>query len=113
MKWLVEFYKSINDSSPVEAWLDGLHESARAKILRNMLLLQEFGLSIKEPYVKPLGEKLYEIRAKDPKGIYRVIYFAYTGRRFVLLHGFTKKTQKTPRKEIEIAKKRMEEYTHE
>jgi len=113
MKWSVEFYKSPDDSSPVEAWLDRLHEKARAKILRNMLLLQEFGLNIKEPYVKPLGEKLYEIRAKDHTGIYRVIYFAYTGRRFVLLHGFTKKTQKTPRKEIEIAKKRMEEYTHE
>ena len=67
------------------------------------------GLGIREPYVKHLEEKLYEVRAKDRSGIYRVIYFAHTGKRFILLHGFVKKTQKTPRKEIEIAKQRMKE----
>jgi len=78
-----------------------------------MLLLEQLGLAIREPYVKPLGDKLYEVRAKDQNGIYRVIYFAYTGKQFVMLHGFTKKTQKTPPKEIEVAKKRMEKFINE
>jgi phage-related protein len=62
--------------------------------------------------VKPLAgtKKLFEIRIKDKSNIHRILYFTYTGRRFVLLHGFTKKTEKTPVREIEIAVKRMEEY---
>ena len=51
----------------------------------------------------------FEVRAKDRQGIYRVLYFADTGKRFVMLHGFTKKTQKTPARDIEIARKRMQE----
>jgi len=112
MKWSIDFYKTGNNYSPVEEWLLTIPKSALAKVTRNMQLLREFNLALKEPYIKPLGDKLYEIRAKDPKGIYRVIYFAYTGKRFIMLHGFTKKTQKTPKKEIKLAKQRMEEITN-
>ncbi len=113
MEWTVIFYKTEDKHSPVEEWLNAIPKSAKAKIIRNMFLLEELGLTVREPYVKPLGDKLYEVRAKDPNGIYRVIYFAYTGKQFVMLHGFTKKTQKTPPKEIEVAKKRMEEFINE
>jgi len=113
MDWTVKFYKTEDEESPVEEWLESIPNTARAKIIRNMFLLEELGLSVREPYVKPLGDKLYEVRAKDPKGIYRVIYFSYTDKTFMMLHGFTKKTQKTPRKELEIAKKRMEKLTNE
>jgi phage-related protein len=112
MEWTIEFYKT-NNHSPIEEWLDSIPITARTKIVRNLSLLEELGLGIREPYVKPLGDKLYEIRAKDPNGIYRVIYFAYTGQRFVMLHGFTKKTQKTPSKDLNIAKKRMKEIINE
>ncbi len=111
-EWKVDFYKT-DDVSPVTEWLDTIPSSARSKIIRNMALLEELGLSVREPYVKPLGDKLYEVRAKDPNGIYRVIYFAFTGKRFIMLHGFTKKTQKTPKKDLELAKKRMEEIINE
>ena len=50
------------------------------------------------------------MRIKDKANIHRILYFAFTGRKFVLLHGFTKKTEKTPVREIEIAVRRMEEY---
>ncbi|SFV64899.1 hypothetical protein, phage-related [hydrothermal vent metagenome] len=109
MEWKIEFYKTKDNKSPVEEWLESIPVTAIAKITRNMLMLRKFNITLKEPYVKPLGDKLYEIRAKDTKGIYRVIYFAYTGKRFIMLHGFTKKTQKTPTKELKLAKKRMEE----
>ncbi|MDP3298104.1 MAG: type II toxin-antitoxin system RelE/ParE family toxin [Thermodesulfovibrionia bacterium] len=55
-------------------------------------------------------KKLFEIRIKDKTNIHRILYFTFTGRKFVLLHGFTKKTEKTPRGEIETALKRMNDY---
>ena len=51
------------------------------------------------------------MRIKDSQGAVRILYFTYTGKRFILLHGFIKKTQKTPRDEIESARKRMKEMT--
>ena len=75
--------------------------------------MEKFNLNLKQPYVKPLENKLYEIRTKDSKGIYRIIYFAHTGKQFIMLNGFTKKTQKTPMKEIELAKRRMKEFINE
>ena len=53
---------------------------------------------------------MYEIRVDKSTNIYRIFYFVYTGRRFILLHGFQKKTQKTPKREIEIAEKRRKEF---
>ena len=108
MEWQIDFYKS-KDKSPVEEWLSAIDASARSKLLRNMSLLKSHGLELRMPYVRPIGKKLYEVRAKDSKGIYRLLYFAHTGKRFVMLHGFTKKTQKTPASDIDIAMKRMEE----
>jgi len=75
-------------------------------------LLEDYGLKVREPYVKPItgSRKLFEIRIKDASNIHRIFYFAFTGKRLVLLHGFTKKTKKTPGREITIAERRMEEY---
>jgi phage-related protein len=105
MEWTIEFYKTEDDESPVEEWMSSIPKTAYTKLIRNMKMLREFNITLKEPYVK----QLYEIRAKDTNGIYRVIYFAYTGKKFIMLHGFTKKTQKTPMKELKLSKQRMEE----
>jgi len=64
---------------------------------------------VREPYVKPLGDKLWEIRMKGPSGIARAIYIAATGQRIVVLHAFVKKTRKTPRAAIALAAKRAKE----
>ena len=113
MKWNVDFYKTKNGNCPVKKYLLSLSAKSRSKILEAMEYLETFGIDLKEPFVKHLGDKLFELRAKDHEGIYRVLYFAATGRRFIMLHGFTKKTQKTPRKEIEIALKRKKEFLNE
>ena len=65
---------------------------------------------LKEPYTKQIKDKIREIRIKDKRGAIRVLYFTFTGRRFILLHGFAKKSDKTPEKEIEIAEKRMTDF---
>ena len=66
----------------------------------------------KEPLVKHLEDKLWELREESKTNIYRIIYFFYTGRRIILLHGFQKKTQKTPTKELEIARTRYQDFIH-
>jgi phage-related protein len=59
--------------------------------------------------VRPLGEKLWEMRLSGKEGIGRAIYTAAAGRRLVVLHAFVKKTQKTPRSAIDLALKRLKE----
>jgi len=109
MQWAVNYYTDKRGEQPVKEWIKNLDRKLRLKVYRSFELLEEFNLNLKSPYVKPLEDKLYELRIKDPKGIYRIIYFAHTGREFIMLNGFTKKTQKTPKKEIELAKIRMKE----
>jgi len=109
MKWQVNYFTAKNGIKPVKEWIDTLDIKLKVKIFRAFELLEEFNINLKAPYVKPLEDKLYELRIKDSKGIYRIIYFSYTNKQFIMLHGFVKKTQKTPKKEIELAKKRMME----
>ncbi len=72
------------------------------------------GNELKEPYVKPVKEKknkgLYELRIKFSSDIAGIFYFTYCNNRYVLLHGFIKKTMKTPENEIDRARKYMEDY---
>jgi phage-related protein len=103
---------SVQYDSRVEGWLETIPPDIKARILRIIDLLIEHGPSnVREPYVKHLKGhgKLYEIRAHGKDGIARVFYVTWQGKRIILLHGFIKKSNKTPQKEIEIAVKRMME----
>lgn len=112
MQWKIEYYETAEGKSSVKEFIDSLPPESKAKYIFIADLLEEYGIVVKEPYVKPITgrQKLFEIRIKDKANIYRILYFAFTGKKFVLLHGFTKKTEKTPGKEIEIAVRRMEKY---
>lgn len=61
------------------------------------------------PHTRAMGEGLFELRLKASEGIARVIYCTLVGRRIVMLHQFIKKSEKTPRRELDIAKRRMKE----
>ncbi len=110
MHWSVEYYKDGKDNEPVADFIDALPHSTRAKVFRIIDLLAQNGVLLKEPYTRQVKGKIRELRIKDSQGAIRVLYFTYTGRRFILLHSFLKKTDKTPRKEIEIAEKRMKDF---
>jgi phage-related protein len=73
-------------------------------------LLKDYGVLLKEPYTRQIKGKIRELRVTDKAGKIRVLYFAFTGRRIILLHGFIKKTEKTPLSEIETAEKRMNDF---
>lgn len=106
-----EFYQSKSGNPVVYDWFLGQEAKVKARFAQIFDLLQEKGTSVGMPYVRPIvNTKLYEIRVEQSTNIYRVFYFAYTGRRFILLHGFQKKTQKTPKKEIELAERRRKEF---
>lgn len=109
-KWSIDFYQYPNGNSPVLDWFKEQDAKVKAKLGRVFDLLEEFGTSVGGDYIKPLEDKLYEIRIEQNKNAYRIIYFAYTGKKFILLHGFQKKTQKTPRKELNLAKQRMQDF---
>jgi phage-related protein len=108
--WSVEFYSDRDNSSPVLDWYETLDDKTKAKLIWTFQLLETNGIEVGMPYIKPLEDKLYEVRAEVNRNAMRVIYFLYTERRFILLHGFHKKTQKTPRKELEKAKKYLEDF---
>jgi len=92
----------------LEKWLNDIPADIKARIINIVDLLVENGpQNVREPYVKHVKGKLFEIRAKGKDGIARVFYFTITGQRIVLLHGFIKKTQKIPDKELETATARM------
>lgn len=73
------------------------------KISSYMKILKDEGLSIGEPYIKHIEGKIWELRPKDD----RIFFVAFENNNFLLLHFFTKKTNKTPPKEIEQAKRNL------
>ena len=110
MDWTIEYYRDEKGKEPVADFIDSLAIDTQAKVFRRIDLLGEYGVLLKEPYTRQIRDKIRELRIKDTQGAIRVLYFTYTGRRFILLHGFIKKTEKTLEKEIEIAEKRIKEF---
>ena len=101
--WNVIFYEKEDGSIPVQEFLDALPAKHRAKALRDIDLLEKYGIALTEPHVKHIEDKLWELRIKSASDISRVFYFIHIGKDIVLLHGFIKKSQKTPNREISIA----------
>ena len=105
MTWVVQFL-----DREVEAALSALPLDIRASFERLVRLIQAHGLErVREPYVKHVEGPLWEMRMKGRDGIARAVYVAASGRRVVVVHVFLKKTQKTPRHEIEMALKQAKE----
>lgn len=109
----IKFYKDKNGKEPVIEHLMKLKKKNDkdsrinlAKINDYIEALAQYGTQIGEPYVKHLDGKIWELRPIKN----RIMFFGYNGEHFVLLSHFTKKTQKTPKREIEKAKRLMEDY---
>lgn len=104
------FYDKPDGSEPVKEFLDSLDVKMRAKMVRTIQILQQNGNELREPYSKPLADGIFELRAKVGSDISRVLYFFIVGKTIILTNGFIKKTQKTPKEEIERAKSYRQEY---
>ena len=111
----IVFYSGEKGESEIEKWVQTLiRESSKNKDSRMNLkklyfrldLLREYGTRAGEPYVKHLEDDIWELRPIDN----RVLFFYWKNDTFVLLHYFRKKTQKTPKREIEQAKRNRDDF---
>ena len=92
----------------VQSWpVDVLADYARL-----IELLSEHGTSLRMPHSRAFGDGLFEIRPRGRSGIGRAFYCFLLGKRVVVLHAFIKKTQQTPDKELNLARKRLKELLH-
>ena len=105
MTWRVEI---LNETDAAE--IAALPDDMQARFLRLAERVTSAGLeSLSEPHVKHLEGKLWELRLTGRDGIARTLYVTAIGRRVVVVRAFVKKTQKTPRSEIELALQRAKE----
>src|ERR1700733_13440259 len=100
----VLFFRSEQGAEPVREWLLSLNKAER-KIIGDDVLKVQYCWPIGKPLVGSLGSGLWEVRSRLSDRIARVIFYV-DGRAMVLLHGFVKKTQKTPNHELALALKR-------
>lgn len=106
----IKFYEDQTGRVPVKEFLGGLDIKMRQKMLRSIQALQDMGISLRMPLSESLEDGIFELRAKSGTNISRVMYFFIIGNRAVLTHGFIKKTQKTPRRELQRAKDIRADY---
>ena len=102
-KYEIEMYEKEDGSCPVVEFLDELEPKMWAKVTRNIDVLSDHNLNLREPLVKPVENGIFELRTQSGNNIARVFYFFFVGKKIILTNGFIKKTQKTPRKYIELA----------
>ena len=111
MQWIVQFYEDTNGKSQILDYLNGIEDrKLKAKILRDIELLQQFGINLSMPHARYLENGIWELRTKQSNNISRILHFTYSNNNIILLNGFIKKTQKTPKIELERALKYKEEY---
>lgn len=107
MEWRVEVLNEV-----VRAEILALPEDMQARLVRLSQRISDVGLeAMREPHVKYLENKLWEMRLTGRDGIARALYVTALGRRVIIVRVFVKKTQKTPRAEIDLALQRAKEIS--
>ena len=104
MKWQIKYF-----NNNLEDDILNLPEGLLARYLRLTDLMLQFGANLGLPHTKAIESGLFELRVKSKEGIARVFFCTKIGKKIVMLHSFIKKSQKTPKNEINIAKSRMKE----
>jgi phage-related protein len=104
MSWIITYY---NES--IQNEILGLSASFLARYLRYTDRMEVYGPDLGMPHTRAMGEGLFELRLKAAEGIARVFYCVIIGKRIVMLHQFTKKTGKTPLRELALARRRLKE----
>ena len=104
MPWSAIFY-----SERIEDEILALPAGLLARFLRYAETMETFGPDLGMPHTRAMGGGLFELRLKAAEGIGRVFYCTLVGQRIVFLHQFVKKSDKTPPKELKIARQRMKD----
>ena len=104
MKYAVEYFH-VRVKDEIEGWPDGI----LADYARLIELLMDFGLDLRMPHSRAMGDGLFELRPHGSEGKGRVLYCFMVDKRIVILHAFIKKTRETPEHDLRIARRRMKE----
>lgn len=107
MAWQVFYYQTERGDSPIEDFLNALPRKARAKCVAYMDLLEEMSFNLPRSVIAKVRGDIWELRPEWAGTEYRFLYFTLVGKRFVILHALTKKTQKLRPKDIELTEVRM------
>ena len=110
MYWRIIFYKDKSGNEPVKEFILNQSDGAIGEILHVFDLLYRFNLSLGKPYVEKVEGRIWELRIKHSSDFYRILYFTFSGKKFILLHALVKKSDKLPTRDIQLAIKRMNEY---
>lgn len=102
------FYRTGTGREPVRDWLQGLGREDRRRIGADVATV-EYGWPVGMPTCRPMGSGLFEVRTNLEEGRIARVLFCLHDDHLVLLHGFVKKTRKTPRADLDLAKQRMKE----
>ncbi len=108
MKWQILFFSDKVEEETLE-----FPDKVLAKLLHIFEMIEEHGPNLGKPYTDSFGDGLFEVRAKGQEGIGRSLFCYTNGKSIIILHSFVKKTQKTPRKELEIALTRKKEIDND
>lgn len=103
MLWTIDFYDDVMQ----DIW--NIPPNIQARMLRLLELIEQHGANLGSPHTEPLGDGLFEVRAKAQEGIGRGIFCYMQGKHIYVLRAFIKKSQKTPKHEIELARQRQKE----
>lgn len=104
MKWTISYY-----DEELQKDILAMPAGFLARFLRYAERMEAYGPDIGMPHTKAMGQGLFELRLKAAEGIARVFYCTLVDKQIVVLHHFVKKTDKTPRKELETARRRLKE----
>ena len=108
--WTTEFFVERSGKSPVEDFLAALDVDTRTRFEWSFSELRRRNVLAREPLVRHLEGRLWELREESRGNIYRVVYFFFTGRRIVMVHGFQKKSRRTPPGELAVARRRYNDF---
>ena len=106
----INYFREKNGKCPVENFIDVLDSKMKAKVFGRLELLEEYGPRLGMPFSRHLSDGIFELRTVQGNNITRILYFFIVGQQVILTHGFVKKTQKTPAREIEKAKRIRDEW---
>ena len=106
----IEYYEKSDGTYPAEEFILSQIIKMQAKIFRLPELPELKGSDLREPYSRLIPDGIFEIRAVRGNNITRILYFFVVGKKIILTNGFVKKTQKTPKREIERAKAERDDY---
>ncbi|MBF0142924.1 MAG: type II toxin-antitoxin system RelE/ParE family toxin [Magnetococcales bacterium] len=107
MNWEITYY-----SERVRDTVLDMPSGIQADYLRLTEVMRQHGVDLRMPHSRAMGSGLFELRPQGPEGVGRVFYCVSIGRVIVVLHSFVKKTQETPKSELDLARRRLKEVKH-